>query len=58
MPLHPLTSFEIQTHYQNVPRFNGVYSKDIFPGKIKDEAYVIKFDGYSDIRTNWIALFV
>ena len=58
MPLHPLTSFEIQTDYQNVPRFNGVYSKDILPDKIKDEAYVIKLDGYSDIRTTWIALFV
>ena len=23
---YPLTSFEIQTHYQKEPKFNGVYS--------------------------------
>ena len=28
MPPHPLTSFEIQKHYQNEPRFNGVYSRN------------------------------
>ena len=28
IPLHSLTSFEIQKYYQNVPRFNGVYSRD------------------------------
>ena len=27
---HPLTNFEIQKHYQNEPRFNEVYSRDIF----------------------------
>ena len=27
-------------HYQNEPRFNGVYSWDTFP-KIKNEAYVV-----------------
>ena len=27
MPSHPLTNFEIQKHYQNGPRFNGVYSR-------------------------------
>ena len=27
---HPLTNFEIQK-YQNQPRFNGVYSRDISP---------------------------
>ena len=26
IPPHPLTNFEIQTYYQNEPRFNGVYS--------------------------------
>ena len=25
MPLHPLTNFEIQKHYQNEPKFKGVY---------------------------------
>ena len=27
---HPLTSFEIQKYYQNEPRFNGVYCRDIY----------------------------
>ena len=45
-------------YYQNEPRFNGVYSRDNSPDKIKYEAYVINLDEYSDIRTHWIALFV
>ena len=28
------------------------------PGKIKDEAYVINLDEFSDIGTHWIALYV
>ena len=55
MPPHPLTNFEIQKYYQNEPRFNGVYSRDNLP-KIKDEAYVINLDEYSDIGTHWLAL--
>ena len=43
--------------YQNEPRFNGVYSRDNLPNKIKDGAYVINFDEYSDIGTHWIALY-
>ena len=31
IPPHPLTKFEIQMHYQNKPRFNGVYSRDNLP---------------------------
>ena len=54
---HPLTNFEIQKYYQNEPRFNGVYSRDNLP-KIKDGAYVINLDEYSDIRTHWVALYV
>ena len=57
MPLHPLTNFEIQKFYQNEPRFNGVYSRDNLP-KIKDGAYVINLDEYSDIGTHWVALYV
>ena len=57
MPPHPLTNFEIQKYYQNEPRFNGVYSRDNLP-RIKDGAYVIKLDEYSDIRTHWVALYV
>ena len=54
---HPLTNFEIQKYYQNEPRFNGVYSRDNLP-KIKDGAYVINLDEYSDIGTHWVALYV
>ena len=57
MPPHPLTNFEIQKYYQNEPRFNGVYSRDNLP-KIKDGAYVINLDEYSDIGTHWVALCV
>ena len=35
MPSHPLTNFEIQEHYQNEPRFNGVFSRNNLPLKIK-----------------------
>ena len=57
MPPHPLTNLEIQKYYQNQPRFNGVYSRDNL-SKIKDGAYVINLDEYSDIRTHWVALYV
>ena len=57
MPPHPLTNFEIQKYYQNEPRFNGVYSRDNLP-RIKDGAYVINLDEYSDTGTHWIALHV
>ena len=57
MPPHYLTYFEIQKYYQNEPRFNGVYSKDNLL-KIKDGEYVINLDEYSDIGTNWVALYV
>ena len=51
MPSHLLTNFEIQKYYQNKPGFNGVYSRDNLP-KIKDGAYVINLDEYSDIGTH------
>ena len=57
MPSHPLTNFEIQKYYQNEPRFNGVYSRDNLPDKIKDGAYVINLGEYSDIGTHWIDLY-
>ena len=57
MPPHPLTNFKIQKYYQNEPRFNGVYSRDNLP-KIKDGAYIINLDEYSDIGTHWVALYV
>ena len=55
---HPLTNFEIQKYYKSQSKFNGVYSRDNLPGKIKDEAYVINLDEYSDIGTHWVALHV
>ena len=45
-------------YYQNEPRFNGVYSRDNLPDKIKDGAYVINLDEYFDTETHWIALYV
>ena len=57
IPPHPLTNLEIQKYYKNQPRFNGVYSRDNLP-KIKDGAYIINLDEYSDIGTHWVALYV
>ena len=45
-------------YYKNESRFNGVYSRDNLPNKIKDGAYVINLDEYSDIGTHWISLYV
>ena len=58
MTPNPLTNFEIQTYYQNEPRFIGVYSRDNSPDKTKDGAYVINLDEYYDIRTHWTALYL
>ena len=44
-------------YYENESRFNGVYSRDNL-SKIKDGAYVINLDEYSDIGTHWVALYV
>ena len=55
MPPHPLTNFEIQKCYQNEPRLHGVYSRNNLQ-KIKDGAYIINLDEYSDIETHWVAL--
>ena len=54
---HPLTNFEIQKYYKSEPRFNGVFSRNNLPKKIKDGAYVINLDEYADVGTHWIALF-
>ena len=58
MTPHPSKDFEIHAYYQNEPRFIGVYSRDNLPDRIKDGAYVINLDEYSDIGTHWIALYV
>ena len=39
-------------------RFNGVYSRDNLPKKLKDGVYVINFDEYTDAGTHWIALYL
>ena len=57
MPPHPLANFEIQKYYKNEPRFNGVFSRNNLPKKIKDGAYVINLDEYADVGMHWIALF-
>ena len=58
IPPRRLTNFEIQTYYQNEPRFNGAYFRDNLPDKIKDGTYVINLDEHSDIGTHWIALYI
>ena len=52
-----LANFKIQRYYENEPRFNGVFSRNNLPLKIKDGAYVINLDEYADVGTHWIALF-
>ena len=62
MPPHPSNNFEIQKYYKNEPRFNGAYSRDNLPeyssARIKDGAYIINLDEYSDIGTHWVALYI
>ena len=52
MPPHPLTNFKIQKYYQNERKFNGVFSRNNLPLKIKDGAYVINLDEYADVGTH------
>ena len=52
-----LTSFEIQRYCHNEVRFNGVYYRDNLLDKIKDGAFITNLDEYSDIGTDWIALY-
>ena len=58
MLTHTLKDFDIEKYYENKARFNGVYSKNNLPKKIKDEAYIINLDEYADEDegTHWIAL--
>ena len=50
--------------YKNIikPRFNDVYSRDNLPERssteVKDGAFVINLDEYSDIGTHWVALYI
>ena len=58
LPFHPLPNIEKSEYYKNEPRFNGVYSRNNLPNKIKKEAYVINLDDYENTGTHWVALFV
>ena len=55
---HPLTNIEISEYYKNEPRFNGVYSRNNLPNKIRKGAYVINLDEYENTGTYWDSLFV
>ena len=54
---HPFTNFEIQKHYQNEPKFNGIYSRNNLR-KIKDGTYVINLDEYKSVGIHWIPMYV
>ena len=58
LPFHPLINIELSKYYANEPRFNGVYSRNNLPNKIKKGAYVINLDEYENTGTHWVALFV
>ena len=58
LPFHPLTNIEISEYYKNQPRFNGVYSRNNLPNKIKKGAYVINLDEYENTGTHWVSLFL
>ena len=59
LPSHPLTNFEIQKYYQNEPIFNGLYSRNNLPKKVRDGAYVINLNEYEYVYvgTDSIAFF-
>ena len=40
------------------PKFNGVYSRDSLPKKLKHGCYVVNLDEYKNIGTHWIAPYV
>ena len=58
MPFHPLTNIEISEYCANEPRFNGAYSRNNLPNKIKKEAYIVNLDEYGNTGTHWVSLFV
>ena len=57
IPPYPLINFEIQKYYKNEPRFNRVFSRDNL-SEIRDRTYIKNLHEYSDIGTNWVALYV
>ena len=57
IPSYPLTNFEVQKYFKNEPRFNGVFSGNNLLKKIKEGAYILNLDKYTDVGTHWITLF-
>ena len=53
MPPYPLTYLKIQKYYQDEPKFNG----DNLTDKIKNQAFIINLDEYSDFGAHQIALY-
>ena len=53
-----MTNIEVSEYYKNKPRFNGVYSRNNLPNKIKKGAYVINLDACKNTGTHWVSLFV
>ena len=47
----------MQKHYQNKPKFYGVYFRNDLP-KINDGENAINLDKFKSIGTHWIALHV
>ena len=58
IPAYLFTNIGMQKYNQNEFRFNGVYSRDNLPKKVKDVAYVINLDEYAGIGTHWVAFYV
>ena len=58
LPFHPLRNIEISEYYTNESGFNGVYSRNNLPNKIKKGAYVINLDEDENTGTHWVSLFV
>ena len=58
LPFHPFTNIEINEYCKNEPRFNGVYSRNNLPNKIKKGTYIINLDEYENTGTHWVSLFV
>ena len=54
---HPLTNFELQKHYENEPKFNGIYSRNNL-SKTKDGEYKTNLEEYESIGKPYIALYV
>ena len=50
-------NFEINDYYKNEPKFNGVFSRNNLPKKMKKRAYIVNLDEYDDIGTHWVALY-